>query len=372
MATITLIYTSGFVIVISSSLHDVLPAVHRAAWCGLIFPVLTILSWIPFMKDLWFVSLLGLGTYLIGVVGSTIYFAASNYDPPTPSPLEWRWEGAAHFYGVAVYSLEGINLTLPVSASMKSLRKPPFVMTVGVCLFAGITAFYASFAYAAGLGKCDIIVHCLGRGAFVNLVRVALALSLIATHPVYLIVASEIFERALLGDPPAAVPAVEGEGGREGGSTMTTLAAGNRQQQGFEEEGVGEEASRRRRAAEETRGSSSINNDPSSSSSSSLPSFLSTWQARARLIRAIEVFLTCLVGALIPNLGAFTSLVGATFVTVIGFIFPAAMWWALQREDVHASSWAKARVYGVAGLVIVAGLVAMVVGTIESVRSFSK
>ena len=323
------------------------------------------------MKDLWFVSMLGLGTYLIGVVGSTVYFAASNYNPPTPSPFEWRWEGAAHFYGVAVYSLEGINLTLPVSASMKSLRKPPFVMTVGVCLFAGITAFYSSFAYAAGLGTCDIIIQCLGRGAFVNLVRVALALSLIATHPVYLIVASEIFERALLGDPPAQV--VEGgqEGGQEGGRTTTTMAAGN-QQQGLEEEGVGEDTSRRRRATEENSSGSSSNHEPSSSTSSSLPSFLSTRRAQARLIRAIEVFLTCLVGALIPNLGAFTSLVGATFVTLIGFIFPAAMWWALQKEDVHASPWAKARVYGVAGLVILAGLVAMVVGTIESVRSFSK
>jgi len=211
----------------------------------------------------------------------------------------------------------------------------------------------------------------LGRGAFVNLVRVALALSLIATHPVYLIVASEIFERALLGDLPAQV--VEGgqEGGQEGGRTMTTMAAGN-QQQGLEEEGVGEDTSRRRRATEENSSGSSSNHEPSSSTSSSLPSFLSTRQAQARLIRAIEVFLTCLVGALIPNLGAFTSLVGATFVTLIGFIFPAAMWWALQKEDVHASLWAKARVYGVAGLVILAGLVAMVVGTIESVRSFSK
>ncbi|GAB5031014.1 amino acid auxin permease family [Nannochloropsis oceanica] len=371
MATITLIYTSGFVIVIGSSLNDVLPAVHRAVWCGLLFPVLTILSWIPFMKDLWFVSLLGLGTYLIGVVGSTIYFANHNYDSPTPSPWEWRWEGAPHFYGVAVYSLEGINLTLPVSASMKSLQKPPYVMTMGVCLFAGVTAFYSSYAYAAGLGSCDIIIQCLGRGAFVNIVRVALALSLIATHPVYLIVASEIFERALLGDPLATVPPITEEGEQEGGGVMP--AAGN-QLHGC---GVlqGEEDASRRRTSEGTNDSSRlITNDPFSFSStcSLLPSFLLTQQAQARIIRAIEVLLTCLVGACVPNLGAFTSLIGATFVTLIGFVFPAAMWWALQKEDVHASSWEKARVYGVAGLVILAGLVAMVVGTVESVRNIAK
>jgi|EP00624_Nannochloropsis_granulata_P007834 hypothetical protein len=327
------------------------------------------------MKDLWFVSLLGLGTYLIGVVGSTIYFANNNYNPPTPSPWEWRWEGAPHFYGVAVYSLEGINLTLPVSASMKSLQKPPYVMTMGVCLFAGITAFYSSYAYAAGLGSCDIIIQCLGRGPFVNLVRVALALSLIATHPVYLIVASEIFERALLGDPPAAVPPItedgEQEGEQEGGGVMTAIGS---QQQGLEGVNVEQNVSRRRASEGNNDSSSLIINGPFSFSStfSFLPSFILTQQAQARLIRAIEVFLTCLVGALIHNLGAFTSLIGATFVTLIGFVFPAAMWWALQKEDMHASSWEKARVYGVAGLVILAGLVAMVVGTVESVRNISK
>lgn len=414
MATLTLIYTSGFVIVISSSLYDVMPAVPRAMWCAIVFPILTLLSWVPFMEDLWFVSLLGLGTYLFGVVGSTLFVAARDFDPP-PAPMAWHWEGAAHFYGVAVYSLEGINLTLPVSASMKSLRKPPLVMTVGVCLFAGITAFYASFAYAAGLGSCDIIIQCLGPGPFVNVIRVALALSLLATHPVYLIVASEIFERALLGDPSVPVPeALDGaqeteeaglEDETEGAGTAMTGAmlpvvcrSGSHQNSSWvdhSEDGrshakatspqrlevsvQGEDNGREDGLHErESMGASTQSNSRTSASlplPASISSFasrrLATRQAQARLIRAVEVFLTCMVGALIPNLGVFTSLVGATFVTIIGFIFPAAMWLELQREDTHASFWAKARVYGIAGLVIAAGLAAMVVGTVEGLRNLS-
>ena len=38
---------------------------------------------------------------------------------------------------------QGINLTLPVAASMKSLRRPPLVMVLGVCGFATIVAVYA-------------------------------------------------------------------------------------------------------------------------------------------------------------------------------------------------------------------------------------
>lgn len=52
MSVLTLVYCSGFVIVISSSLAAVLP-LSRAIITLLIFPILTLLSWLPFMKDLW-------------------------------------------------------------------------------------------------------------------------------------------------------------------------------------------------------------------------------------------------------------------------------------------------------------------------------
>lgn len=46
---------------------------------------------------------------------------------------------------------------------------------------------HTRYAYAAGVGggDCDIVTDCLGDGGVVNTVRVALALSLLVTHPVY-------------------------------------------------------------------------------------------------------------------------------------------------------------------------------------------
>lgn len=75
-------------------------------------------------------------------MGATVWYSAEHYSP-SPETMEWRGRGLPHFFGVAVYALEGINLTLPVSASMRSIRKPPLVMTIGVVGFATVVAFYS-------------------------------------------------------------------------------------------------------------------------------------------------------------------------------------------------------------------------------------
>lgn len=299
MAGLTLIYCSGFVIVISSSLNDVFDQVSRGLWCLIVFPVLLGLSWLPQMKDLWVVSIFGLFTYLLGVIGSTLYYSSHHYTP-SPETTELKWNGLPRFFGTAVYALEGINLTLPVASSMKSIRKPPLVMTLGVLGFSIITAYYSAYAYGAGLGSCDIIVECLGRGRVVDIVRLALALSLIATHPVYLIVASEIFERALLGDMDAD--------------------------------------------------SSNI---------------------KAKMIRGFEVALTCLVASAVPSLSKFTSLVGSSAVTLIGFIIPFAMWLVLLESEAK-SFWVKARAYFLSGVVMTGGILSMIIGTSDAIKNLMK
>jgi hypothetical protein len=172
-------------------------------------------------------------------------------------------------------------------------------------------------------------------------------LSLIATHPVYLIVASEIFERALLS--PSSDSASDSQSASRTGSPA---AGGGTGAVAGEETGTA--------AGSDPVGTAVVNEEGLS------------YLAKARIIRAVEVFMTCLVGALIPNLGAFTSIVGATFVTLIGFIFPASMWLELQRKDPHASRATKVRTFLVAGVVIVAGLVAMVVGLREGIKNLGK
>lgn len=127
MALLTLVFCTGFVYAISMNLSHVFPALSRRVFCLIVFPALMGLSWISYLKDLWVTSIVGLFVYVIGVVGVTVYYSASNFESH-PDTMELRWGGLAHFFGTALYTLEGINLTLPVAASMKSRRRPPLVM----------------------------------------------------------------------------------------------------------------------------------------------------------------------------------------------------------------------------------------------------
>lgn len=54
---------------------------------------------------------------------------------------------------------------------------------IGLLGFTVVSLFYSAYAYSAGLGGCDIITSCLKPGALTDTVRVALSISLIATHP---------------------------------------------------------------------------------------------------------------------------------------------------------------------------------------------
>jgi len=122
MAVLTLIFCTAFVIVISKNMHDVFDSVGRDWWCLGVFPILVVLSWIPYIKDLWISSVFGLLVYLVAVVGTTIYYSKHHWKGEEGT-MDLKWDGLPHFFGVATYALEGINLTLPISASMKSRRK---------------------------------------------------------------------------------------------------------------------------------------------------------------------------------------------------------------------------------------------------------
>lgn len=208
LAFLTLIFCSGFLIVLTKNLHFVFPFIPRPAFCLVVFPILVGLSWIPYIKDLWMTSIFGLIVYLFGVIGTTIYYSSIS-DRNPEGVYDLKWSGVPHFFGVAVYALEGISLTLPVASSMKSRRWPPFVMATGVFGFGFITVFYSAYAYSRGYGTCDIITECLDPGPVVTTVRLALSLSLLATHPVYLIVASVIFEKTLTNIHPRYIRAGE-------------------------------------------------------------------------------------------------------------------------------------------------------------------
>eukprot|EP01138_Halocafeteria_seosinensis_P015985 gb/GECG01016313.1/.p1 GENE.gb/GECG01016313.1/~~gb/GECG01016313.1/.p1 ORF type:complete len:716 (+),score=80.94 gb/GECG01016313.1/:1-2148(+) len=167
-------------------------------------PLLILLSWIKQLKDLWFISLCGLIVYLLGVMGVTFYegireIANDNIGRETEeiSPMSM-----IKFIATAVYSLEGINLVLPIESSLKDQRNAAKVIGWGTAAYTFLCALFGAFGYFVGFGTCEgsrIVTDCLtGNEAVV--VSVTLVIALFFTHALTLFPATEIVERKLF-DP---------------------------------------------------------------------------------------------------------------------------------------------------------------------------
>lgn len=202
-----LAFCCGFVIVGLDNMEAVVgrSAENRLAIILVATPILVFLAWIRWLKDLWVLSFLGLLVYVGGVMGISYYDGALNIADDVNDP---GWHRDAEdpslsnvilFIGVAVYSLEGINLVLPVENSLKHPRNAERVIATGMTLYTVLCCAFGAFAYLAGLGSCPLVTNCFTSGGIATGVRIALCASLIVTHPLTLFPASEIIERRLFG-----------------------------------------------------------------------------------------------------------------------------------------------------------------------------
>jgi type IV secretory pathway TrbD component len=155
---------------------------------------------------MWIISALGLLVYSVGVIGSTIYSAAS--DPNPPSDI-WKFKASAapSFIGSAVYALEGINLALPTVHSMKKQEDGVKVVCSAVVMYAVLTLLFGAIGYAGGLGggpdtlysraECDVVTRCISPQSLQSLLRVALSVAMLLSVPAMLFPATEMLEVAI-------------------------------------------------------------------------------------------------------------------------------------------------------------------------------
>jgi amino acid permease len=293
VALLQLLFCTGFMIVFCDNMEGVFPAVNRAEYAGLALVPLTLLSWIPNMRDMWVVSALGLVVYLVGVIGLSLYDGAKNYERPDEM-MEWKAGGVASFFGVCAYAIEGICLVIPTSVTLRRQEDAMGVITLSLVLYTLITLGFAAFTFSAGLGSCDSIVECLEEGFLATGVRLALCGALILTHPVFIIVVAAIVEGRLFQHEYRLVETEDPEGSkREHGHGHGGGAASNG-------------------------GISSIID-------------LSPRSIRVKLIRFVLVGITCAIAASGIKFSVFSGLVGSVLTSFVGFVMPAVMWWQLYR-----------------------------------------
>eukprot|EP01121_Diplochlamys_sp_Union-15-3_P008866 TRINITY_DN2380_c0_g1_i14.p1 TRINITY_DN2380_c0_g1~~TRINITY_DN2380_c0_g1_i14.p1 ORF type:complete len:379 (+),score=31.90 TRINITY_DN2380_c0_g1_i14:211-1347(+) len=197
-----LAFCIGFNIVIVKNMTELLPHIfiHGTLVMLVAFPILTLLSWVRFLEQLWIVSFFGCMVYVVGVVGATWAFGIKEIIH-SKSSLQWDyfvWPTVPLFVGTAVYSLEGINVVLPIQRSMKYPENATLVLNIGMAFLLFVIGSYGAFGYVVGYGKCDLITSCLPKGPLTNTIKAALCISLLATHPVTLYPASEILEEMII------------------------------------------------------------------------------------------------------------------------------------------------------------------------------
>jgi hypothetical protein len=319
LIALQILLCTGFLIAYADNMVEVLPELSRRAIVAIAFPALVAMSWISSLRDMWFVSVLGLAVYLLGVLLLSTYDGVAHYREPEDL-AKYQLRGLGHFLGVSSYAFEGIGLILPTVSSMKRPARAPAVVFSGLSLYAAIALIFGAFSYAAGLGSCDIITSCVDRGLPATGVRVALSVALLLTYPVYILVPARILEHRLRlrgRSTHHLVPVWAGEAETETQSVDHSVASGL--------SGAGS-------AARVSRGST-----PERS--------LGSWRTRkplsVLLLRLVLVGGTCLVAASGIRASTFTVLVGAALTTLVAFIVPALMWWRmyalLQRLSADGS-----------------------------------
>lgn len=110
-------------------------------------------------------------TSFLGIIGVLIslgvvcYYGINNPTPAKHFPFSY-WPGAANYFGIAVFALEGILLALPLEANMKNRGDYSFVLDICMVLVAllyigfGMTG-YLTFGDNTHAGNTPTLVTCL-------------------------------------------------------------------------------------------------------------------------------------------------------------------------------------------------------------------
>jgi amino acid permease len=270
-------FCAGFLIVIGANVESMVDGFEHRYVVLATMPLLCALALLPQIKNFTAISVLGVAVYFVGVMGGTFVYGAVAWRrrPPADDINAVRWGGLLAALGTFIYSLEGINLILPIEGSLRKREQALRLNWVGMAIVGVGNSLFASFAVVFGF-TCDIITQCLPDGVMLTVIKIALILALLCTHPLTLFPATELIEERLLSSS-----------------------------------GDGEQPS----------------DDEQQESVGPLPR--RWWQHAAvqrAAIRVPQVLLTGMLAAAIPSFSTFTSILGSALLPLVGFLLPPALY----------------------------------------------
>lgn len=198
---------SAYVIFITNNLLQIsaivpaLASVPRFAFCLILLPFLTMLSFVKTLKGLTPAALAGLaflvaGLSFVGVYGVT---SAHSENRPLELPPTFISEGMALFAGMALFSIEAVTAMPSLQASMEKPSSFPLVLNSAAAI---LVVFYVT----VGLGgvvlfgsKTNSVItqNMIAAGSMGHAARVLFCIMLLVTFPFQLFPAAVIVDRSL-------------------------------------------------------------------------------------------------------------------------------------------------------------------------------
>lgn len=354
VSVLQIAFSVGYVIVILRMASSVLPAVPKWAVVATLLVGVLLMAFIRHLRDLWWVSFLGIFVAVVGVIGVTtvtgiLHFEASDAKIPfwgegflcsvTPNAGDL----VSHM-GSFLYSVEAINHVMPNANAMTHPSDLPLVISVVMGTYAVLVGGFFLFAAQVGFGKCpaggSILLDCLPSGPVTTAVKSAVCVQMLASFPVTMFPAMEMLEQRLFSQAP-----VTADLSRLNDDTLSD-----------------ELLEQHRSKTEPQHDDHSTVSPPEDGDGSSA---LCPVHRMFRVVVFVAVVFCALA---VPDFETFTGLVGSLLLSTLGFLLPIALLETLRRRNRE-----PAGVFQVLhGFIVALGVVVAVVGTENSVAKAAR
>ncbi|KAF0695828.1 Aste57867_13348 [Aphanomyces stellatus] len=304
----------------------------------LIYPILLMLSWIRHLCTITPFAVFAncavfLGVAIVFYYSITIALSSSPQTSQSPAIQEVGWYHLAEFYGLAVYSFEGIGLVLPLEKDSQDKASYRVVLLVTMGFLLVLFLFLGELPVLAfgtiDNGSMTAVLQEYVPGIPVTLANVFMAISCLFSFPIQFYPAIQVLEKLLL---------------RRGYLTPTIRS--------YDEAAT--------IPTPHILHGTHIDVTP-------LPPFVelvlntSKYEIRRTLFRSMLCTLLMLVAVCVPNIGLLISLFGSVGSSVLAVIIPPILYIHVQQEPkISRLSW----FFHMA--LIVFGIAGMVAGTVQA------
>lgn len=175
-------FATAYIIFIAANVTSIFPGIGRAVVCYACVPMLSVLVQV---KDMAMLSPFSLFADVANLSGTTAVFlqdfkAFSHHE----TIKAYDWTAFLYVTAVAIYSLEGVGMVLPLESSCAKREDFPRILQLTVV---GITILIASFGvagYAAFGPHTEAPITLNVDGTVASFVKLALCIALYLTYPI--------------------------------------------------------------------------------------------------------------------------------------------------------------------------------------------